>query len=372
MQKGKILRKEEGLTVVKLEGKPYEIGCQHGEIFKEEIRWLCSNAKKIVCQHEGNMVGQITFPIICRLARKLGKLIPEQFQQEMKGIADGAKVDYSFILLENLIEELGAIYHWYLKPFFPSFLKCSCFVVKNEEGIIWGRNLDYPFFTEALPALSVLYVYVPDQGHPFLSLGWPGNLGAATGISRGLSLVLLSSPSKHRTWRGIAEAILTRQIMQCSSLDTALERISPASVALGQNLVLISKDEARVVELSPFKKALWFLHPQGYLFVTNHFQTPEMEGEQAPVFPKPKRTSMSEEFFTLEGSRRREERLRQLCLSQAVGVKRAMEILDQVASPGTVQSVISLPQKEEFWVAKRLQPPVTQGKWLNFKLKDLL
>ncbi|MBT9169167.1 MAG: hypothetical protein DDT19_02521 [Syntrophomonadaceae bacterium] len=128
---------------------------------------------------------------------------------------------------------------------------------------------------------------------------------------------------------------MTRQIMQYPSLDTASERIGPGSVALGQNLVLISKDEARVVELSPFKKALWFLQSQGYLTVTNHFQMPEMEEEQAPLFPKPKKTAIPDEFFTLEGSKRREERLRELCLSQTVDVKRTMEILDQVSSPGT-------------------------------------
>lgn len=63
--------------------------------------------------------------------------------------------------------------------------------------------------------------------------------------------------------------------------------------------------------------------------------------------------------------------MRELCLAQAINVKRAIEILNQVASPGTVQSVVSLPQKEGFWVAKRSQPPATQGEWLHFKLEDL-
>ena len=217
-----------------------------------------------------------------------------------------------------------------------------------------------------------MYIYLPDQGFPFISLGWPGNIGAATCISKNLSLVLLSSPAKHRTWGGIAETILTRQIIQCPDLDAAAEKISQTSVALGQNLVLISKDEAMVVELSTLQKALRFLHSQGCLTVTNHFQIPEMGKEQSPLFPKPKKTSIPDEFFTLEGSKRREKKLRELCLSQAIDPKRAMEILNQVASPGTVQSAVHLPQKEEFWVAKRSQPPVTQGEWLNFKLKDLL
>jgi len=59
-------------------------------------------------------------------------------------------------------------------------------------------------------------------------------------------------------------------------------------------------------------------------------------------------------------------------LSQPVDSKRATKILDQVAGPGTVQSVVAIPKKEEFWVAKRTQPPVTKGEWIHFRIDDLL
>jgi len=372
MQKGEILKKEEGLTIVRLKGNPYEIGYQHGKLFKKEISWFCDNAQKILSQQEGKIAGKITFPVIRQITKKLVNFFPAEFQQELKGIADGSGVDYYFILLENLIEELSAIYHWYLRPLFPSFLKCSCFVVKDKERIICGRNLDYQFFTESLPSLSVLYVYLPDQGFPFISLGWPGNIGAFTGISRYLNLALLSSPSKRRVWKGISDEVLTRQIIQQNkNLDDAVKQINPNLVPLGRNLVLISKDDAKVVELSYSKKAVRHFHSEGYLVVTNHFQTKEMESEQAVSFPKPRKTILPEEFFTVEGSKKREKRLRELCLSQDVDAKKAMEILDKVSTAGTVQSIVSIPEKEEFWVAKNAQLPVTKGEWIKFKLNDL-
>ena len=376
MKKGKIVKKEEGLTVIRLEGSPYEMGYQHGKELKEEIKYLSSNLENLFARYEG-IFGKLAFPIFRYFSKKLEKKIPKEFQEEMRGIADGAGVDYNSICLENLTEELGEIFYDYLKPFIP-FLKCSCFVTKDIDGnIIWGRNLDYLFY-EVLPILNIVFVYVPQQGFPFISLSWPGVIGASTGISRNLSLISLSSSTKSRLFSGIAQEILTRQVIQYSqSLEDGIKEILSLPATVGQNLVLVSKNDAEVVEISPNKKAIRSFQ-NGYITVTNHFQVQEMEKEQVPEIG-PRKTSIPDElfdeFFTLNGSKRRAEKMK-MALSQSQGIdidpKRAMEILDQVAGPGTVQSVVAIPKKEEFWVAKRSQPPVTKGGWIKFNIDELL
>jgi len=372
MKKGKIVKKEEGLTVIRLEGSPYEMGYQHGKELKEEIKYLSSNLENLFARYEG-IFGKLAFPIFRYFSKKLEKKIPKEFQEEMRGIADGAGVDYNSICLENLTEELGEIFYDYLKPFIP-FLKCSCFVTKDIDGnIIWGRNLDYLFY-EVLPILNIVFVYVPQQGFPFISLSWPGVIGASTGISRNLSLISLSSSTKSRLFSGIAQEILTRQVIQYSqSLEDGIKEILSLPATVGQNLVLVSKNDAKVVEISPNKKAIRSFQ-NGYITVTNHFQIREMEKEQVPEIG-PRKTSIPDELFTLlftlEGSKKRDEKLKKL-LSQPVDSKRAIKILDQVAGPGTVQSVVAIPKKEEFWVAKRAQPPVTKGEWMHFRIDDLL
>jgi len=372
MKKGKIVKKEEGLTILRLEGSPYEMGYQHGKELKEEIKYLSSNLKNLFARYEG-IFGKLAFPIFRYFSKKLEKKIPKEFQEEMRGIADGAGVDYNSIRLENLTEELGEIFYDYLKPFIP-FLKCSCFVTKDIDGnIIWGRNLDYLFY-EVLPILNIVFVYVPQQGFPFISLSWPGVIGASTGISRNLSLISLSSSTKSRLFSGIAQEILTRQVIQYSqSLEDGIKEIFSLPATVGQNLVLVSKNDAKVVEISPNKKAIRSFQ-NGYITVTNHFQLQEMEKEQVPSIG-PRKTSIADELFTLlftlEGSKKRDEKLKKL-LSQPVDSKRAIKILDQVAGPGTVQSVVAILKKEEFWVAKRAQPPVTKGEWMHFRIDDLL
>jgi len=53
MKKGKIVKKEEGLTVIRLEGSPYEMGYQHGKELKEEIKYLSSNLENLFARYEG-------------------------------------------------------------------------------------------------------------------------------------------------------------------------------------------------------------------------------------------------------------------------------------------------------------------------------
>jgi len=371
MKKGEILEKE-GLRILRLEGSPYEMGYQHGKALSEEIRWLHSNLKHLFAHYEG-ILGKLAFPVFRLASKILERNIPNEFREEMRGISDGAGVDYNSVRLVNLTEELGEIFYSYLKPF-----KCSCFVAKDVEGnIIWGRNLDYLFY-EILPVLNIVFVYVPQQGFPFISLSWPGVIGVPTGISRDLSLILNSSPAKPRIFKGIPQQILTRQVIQYSKdLREGLRRIifTPIPATMGQNLVLVSKNDARVIEISPRKNAVRCFQEEGYITVTNHFKVPEMEAEQvSPI--KPRKTSIPDElltlFFTLEGSKRRAEKMKMALQNNHIDLKKAMEILDSVSGPGTVQSVICIPQKEEFWVAKRNQPPVTKGEWVQFKLRDLL
>jgi predicted choloylglycine hydrolase len=373
MKKGKILKKEEGLTVVRLEGSPYEMGYQHGKALRNEIKYFASNLKDLFARYEG-ILGKLAFPIFRFASKILEKNIPKEFREEMRGISDSAGVDYNSIRLENLTEELGKIFYSYLKPFIP--FKCSCFVTKDADGkIIWGRNLDYLFY-EVLPGVNIVFVYVPQNGFPFISLAWPGVISAPTGISRDFSLILLSSSTNSRLFNGIAQGILTRQVIQYSqSLEDGLRKIISLSATIGQNLVLVSKNDAKVIEVSPRKKAIRSFRDQA-ITVTNHFQIKEMEKEQvSPIAPRSIPDEFFSLFFTLEGSKKRAEKMK-MALSQSQGIdidpKRAMEILDQVAGPGTIQSVVCIPQKEEFWVAKRSQPPVTKGEWLHLSIDDLL
>ncbi len=374
MPKGEILQKEEGLTIARVSGRPYDLGFQHGEMFKEEINWFYSRVQKFFDEREGQIRGKISFFVIKRFAKKIEKFIPAELREEMDGLAKGAGVDYDFILLINVIEELSVIYRRLFKLHLPWSKGCSCFVAKTQAGIIWGRNLDYPVWTEFLPSQSILFVCQPSNGYSFLSLGWPGIIGVATAISKqNLSLILLEAMTKKWTWQGVPGAMATRQAIQYSQdIKIATEKFFDKPPTLGKNVVLVSKNSARVLELSSPNVASRDFNSPSPLVVTNHFQHETMKEMVASSFLLPILTVMPPEFFTLEGSQKRNQKLEKLCKDKEIDIARAKEVLNEVATPGTIQSMIFLPEKEEFWIAKSIQPPVTRGEWLSFKLKDLL
>lgn len=355
------------LKIVRLVGDPYFQGYTHGKTLKEEIRKIFGKMEEGLCAHEGKFWGKVIFRVLKQIPKGLNKYIPVEFKKEIQGIADGAGLKYSEILMMNLAEELATIYLKYFR-----WIKCSCFVARDNKGrIIIGRNLDYDFLNDILVQSSILLLYFPNSGLPFLSLTWPGMINAFTSFSRNLSLFLLESPAKGEGWRGIPGEILTRKItQQCIDLNSAIKEIELNPTPVGKNIILASEYDACLVEISPRKVATQFL--SDYIVTTNHYQIPEMKGEQSLYSRKPRKISIPEEFYTLEGSIKRAEMLNHLLQEKSIDVERAKEILKEVSSTSTLQSIIFIPKEGDLYIATSSKTPVTEGSWIYLNLKTLI
>ncbi|KPJ56201.1 MAG: hypothetical protein AMJ42_05605 [Deltaproteobacteria bacterium DG_8] len=302
--------------------------------------------------------------ILLLLVRGYNRFIPEECKTELKGIAHGADVSYSFILLINVLDDLRGR------------ITCSCFTVKGkktkEERLIYGRNLDYDVFTDLMPSLNTIFCYQPVKGFPFLSVAWPGYAGVVTGMSsKNLVLGSLTSFSKEKTRKGVPSGFLYRKALQyASSLKDLQENILNSNRTISNNLLIASTQGSLVLEISPTR---WQLRTEeeGVLTVTNHFQTPIMSELKASSFSKPPGSIMPEEYFTEDYSLSRSERLRYLCMKGGIGIDEAIDILrdPEVSNSGTVQSLLFIPEKLELWVAKDSHTPVSLGEYIH--LEDL-
>lgn len=90
------------VKVVRLTAKdPYAMGLEQGETLKGEIRFLCGHVAKV---YEACMQKQ---GVDARSAAKaLESHIPQEYIEEMHGIADGADLDYSDVLFANTIVDI--------------------------------------------------------------------------------------------------------------------------------------------------------------------------------------------------------------------------------------------------------------------------
>ena len=88
-------------TILRLEGKPYERGVQHGTLLKEKIQ---ENVEGFI-----DAPGLDQSPRVKAFHAHLSTLlasIPSHYLEEMRGVAYGAAVPFEKILLLNLFPEL--------------------------------------------------------------------------------------------------------------------------------------------------------------------------------------------------------------------------------------------------------------------------
>ena len=160
-----------GARLCTLEGSPYEIGFQHGRLLKGEMGHLMDS---VLCAVgiAYTLEKRAWFPDVMRGAfKRLEPHIPEEYLEEMKGLADGASVPLETVQLASV---------------FPALFHCSGFAVmgKATQGgkLYHGRVLDY--MTEVgLQREAVVFVVKKRGAIPFANVGYAGFIGCVSGMN---------------------------------------------------------------------------------------------------------------------------------------------------------------------------------------------
>lgn len=342
------------------------MGRRHGQALGGELRQLRRVLLAYLAQVSLYGGGLPLFGLLLFLARRFWPFLPPRLKQEMQGVAAGAQVGLGTVLLINVLDDLA-----------NSSPRCSSVAVgegRTADGAyLMGRNLDYPVFTEAMVRLQTLFLMEPDQGLPLASVAWPGYIGVCTGLNKaGVGLAQHSAMSRQRTLQGVPAALRFRQALEEG--DTVLgvaARVLKTPGTIGNNLALLSPDQAAVMELAARRGEV--RRPEGGLLTaTNHYQSPAMQALKGRFPPRPPFSPLSRYHFSEAYSQARNQRLRQLAGDGKLGVAEIQQILgdSQIANPGTVVSVVFAPGQRTLWVAGGQAPPVSQGPFTKVKLWD--
>lgn len=352
------------LPIIELAGSPKQIGRQHGRKLAHDIRLIRRGLLAYLFK-AGLAVGAWPlFGALLLLARRFWPSIPRRFQEEMQGVAAGAELGLAFVLLLNVIDDIA-----------NNVPRCSGLAVGGPctEGgsYLAGRNLDYPLFLDILINHQILFVVEPHQGHPFASLAWPGYIGVCTGLSKtGVALSQLSAMCRDTSLRGMPAALRFRQGLEAGdSVAKVAERILGIKGTIGNNVLLASAGEARVLELSANRGAA---RPPmaGLLTVTNHYQSPTMAPLSGRFPRRPPFSALSSYYFSEAYSRARDSRLQELARGKSLGSADIQTILadNHIANPGTIASLVFNPAEKTLWVARGEKPPVNRGPFQKLQL----
>ena len=208
---------------------PFERGHQHGAQVQEEIARVCQGYRKSF--EKKGYTWEEAQEMAMEYVPYLEKEMPE-LMEEAKGIAAGAGVDLSVIMVLNTRYELLK-FKKHVNSYENS--ECTCYAVTpdaTKDGeTIGGQNWDNaPFIGENLYVLHI----DEENGTRIVGLTDPAQLLRSGMNSHGIS-VNCSTLLSTKDVRGISVPtnFMRRRIMQCRDLEEAkalVERLKPCGV----------------------------------------------------------------------------------------------------------------------------------------------
>jgi hypothetical protein len=383
------------IKVVWLQGTPYEMGYQHGELLKDEI---ASMGREVI--NTLNFFGRALG--LARLSQR--RSFPGVYE-ECQGLAD-ATADIGMTVEGCMVLALGDVYQVYFGYFLPNVLfnvGCAHFVASGpataDGGFYQGWTLDndggpLPYWADN-PTVLVRQptneagtpVGIP---HVFITVPamiWPNAAMNAEGI------IVSNNTANPQTFEDLdldgrsTVQLMTQIATQASTFDEAYE-IMETNNRMRANLVMVSDAKSRqagVFELLGFEMGVRELDENGLLYMTNHFLSEEVVGRDVETVSSLNRYASFEQMLEPEGERTRFGR---------ITAEVAVEILRDRADPndpgftpspfdveddnasiggnGSHRQVVFDPLNLRFWMTNSEQEPIPTSPFVCFSVGELL
>ena len=230
----------DGLRVIHLSGTPYEIGRQHGEALREDVRASVGHVL-------GYFRHYVKIPWVnVRLANwwldrgwaPARPFVPPEILEELRGLADGSGVP------------LRELYRLHAVP--DNTYACANFAAwgraTGEGRLIHVRNLDWNI-EAGIQRFATVFVVRPAGKHAFVNVGWAGFVGVLTGINdRQVSIGQVGAATVDATFRGKPMAFVMRRVLETSDgVDEAASIIRSAHRTIGANYVIADAKKRRAI-----------------------------------------------------------------------------------------------------------------------------
>ena len=205
-----------GHAVLHVAGTPYEMGFQHGRLLREHVhavvRFLLDEKAKEMTAEVAGMELMSPQVIIQGIQAVQQPFLPDWYDEELRGLADGSGVPLADIRTANFIPEL---FH------------CSGFAVSGaatgNEHTYHGRVLDYGCDWR-LQEHPVVIVARPTGKIPFVNVGYAGFIGSVTGMNAERISAGEMGGAGLGKWLGVPMAVLMREVLQ--GADTLAEAVA--------------------------------------------------------------------------------------------------------------------------------------------------
>ena len=338
-----------GITVVYLTGTPYEIGFAHGKLCKNEI--LEANKQifdlyEVLLNHPESQW--------LKKSRWLENFIPKEYLNEMRGISEGADIEYDKILFLNTAKTISMAN------------KCFAFSFReNNSRIVTVRQIDND--TKSLIYDNmILYIINPQKGYGFAAILTPGFVDGETGMNEnGITVSQNNIGIRQTEWNIMPVDQLSRYMLQYSRTIEDVEQILDLQNAYPSRLVFVSsKESASIFELSNKEKARIDME-SSFLSLANH----------ACLIPS-KIVRRSSTRRLEYANRFLAENSEEMDIHKAIELVRSSKITWRwIPGVENKQSFIFSPTDLDFWIAippDSIFTPASYGPYIGFNLRQEL
>jgi len=326
-----------------LEGSPYEMGYQHGVLLREHVRRNVRNILYGAGAVSSIESGRWFLDEIQSAYRRLEPYIPEEYMEEMDGLADGAGISREEVRLTNV---------------FPELFHCSgmaLFGKATKDGKLYhGRILDY-MTGIGLDKHAVVVICKPSGKHPWANVSYAGFIGSVTAMNDKRIAIGEMGGGGEGEWDGIPMSFLVRKVAEeAGSLDEAV----------------------RIMKTAPRTCEYYYVISDGNIpDAVGIYATPEVFQTVGPGKYHPKLPTPIEDTVLFSGPDRYKVLVRRVRENYGtIDAAVMMEIMKRpVAMKSNLHNVLFAPESLDFWVAnaKGLEPACNQ-KYTHYNLDNLL
>lgn len=336
-----------GERVLHLKGSSYEMGYAHGRLLKSEVQR--NIATYIDVKHEGFEERGSDFQahIMTLLSHTAPGLL-----EELRGLAAGAEVPFSKILVLNL---------------FPEMFHCSGVVAFGEAArdrqLYHARVLDYSV-GKGLQSTAVVIAAEPDGKIPFVNISYAGFIGSVTGMNAEQIAIGEIGGKGYGSWDGMPMAFLMRTLLEnADTLESAKKILSQTKRTCEYYYVVSDGKSQDAFGAYATAARIQFIRPS--TFYTVH----------SIDFPEGRSFDQPDECLALTGVERYPA-LRERLMEHHGAIDEVImqEIIRRpVAMESNLHNVIFLPSELKLWIAHAgpLDEPACDQPYTAFTFSDL-
>src|SRR6266550_1194769 len=256
------------LPVIEVSGDRREVGRQHGEAARTQIK-----SSIAFYQQSFKRASGLSWDQILQQAPRWTPIVEEFLPgigEELRGIAEGAGIRYEEVLALNARGELS-----HSNPFAESEENaegCSSYAILPEasaDGHTYaGQNWDWLAET----AETVILLKITQPGMPTLFMQTEaGQIGRHGANSAGIALNANGLGARFGKGMAIPQPFIRRKILESADMQSALKAVFDSKQSVCTNLVITHRDGFAIdLETTPARHG-WMYPTEGILVHTNHF-----------------------------------------------------------------------------------------------------